>query len=169
MRKGRSLQWRAGYDQTTRWEDTAGRRGGAAVTPSPPQQFGRRLGGVPPGLLGVVRPPGLHFSFGVKKSTGRLGSGGGPLLLSPHPTQANTPPPPPPPLRGPNLPPNVCPASSREMETSPERGSSVSAVAMGREKEGRRWGGAKLGRSSLGPWTDSPLQAPLPVRRRAVL
>ena len=62
------------------------------MTPSPPQQFGRRLGGVPPALLGVVRPPGLHFSFGVKKSTGRLGSGGGPLLLSPHPTQTNIPP-----------------------------------------------------------------------------
>lgn len=65
------------------------RRGSGSLAPSavrPP------AGGVPPALLAAVRPPGLHFSFGVKKSTGRLGSvGGGALLQSPHPTQANTP------------------------------------------------------------------------------
>lgn len=76
MRKGRSLQWRAGYDQRTRWEDTQGggeRRGSGSLDPSAVRLL---AGGVPPALLGAIRPPGLHF-FSVKKGTGRLGSGVG--------------------------------------------------------------------------------------------
>ena len=92
MRKGRSLQWGAGYDQTTRWEDTAGRRGrGAAVAPLPPQQFGRRLEGCPQlssrryGRQACISP------LASRRARVVWAAWGGPLLQSPHPTQANTP------------------------------------------------------------------------------
>lgn len=62
VRKGRSLQWGAGYDQMMRWENTAVRRGGAR------QWFPRLFaawpaGGVPPDLLRAEWLPGLHFSW----------------------------------------------------------------------------------------------------------
>ena len=63
----------------------------AAVAPSPPQQFGRRLEGCPQLSSGRYGRQACTSPLASRKARVVWAAWGEPLLQSPHPTQANTP------------------------------------------------------------------------------
>lgn len=117
-------------------------RRGAAVTPSPPQQFGRRLEGCPQLSSGWYGRQACTSPLASRRARVVWAAEGGLSSRAPIPPKLTSLPP----LRGPNLPPNVCPASSREM--GDESGARILRL---RGCHGQGEGGETVGRGKAGP------------------